>query len=56
MSIYEIGKQKLSISVVNDIITENKKLVLASKAKNKIKDCRDYLDKNKEFRYTYLWC
>lgn len=45
MSIYEIGKQKLSISVVNDIITENKKLVLASKAKKKIKDCRDYLDK-----------
>ena len=45
MSIYKIGEQKLSISVIYDIISENKKLVLASKAKKKIKDCRDYLDK-----------
>lgn len=48
MSIYKVGEQMLSISVIADIIAEDKKLALSTKAKQKIKDCRDYLDKKME--------
>ena len=44
MSVYKIGEKILSISVVAEIISEGKELVLASKTKKKIKACRDYLD------------
>ena len=45
MSNYTIGENMLSISAVAEIIAERKQLVLGSKAKKKIKDCRHYLDK-----------
>jgi histidine ammonia-lyase len=45
MSNYTIGKSILSISAIAEIISEKKQLVLGSKAKKKIKDCRNYLDK-----------
>ncbi|MDB9910426.1 histidine ammonia-lyase [Flavobacteriales bacterium] len=45
MSIYKVGEQMLSISVIAEIIAEDKQLALSTKAKQKIKDCRDYLDK-----------
>jgi histidine ammonia-lyase len=48
MSIYKIGEQMLSISVIAEIIAENKKLALGLKAKKKIKACRDYLDEKME--------
>jgi len=48
MSIYKVGEKMLSISVIADIIAEDKKLALNTKAKQKIKDCRDYLDKKME--------
>ena len=48
MSIYKIGEQMLSISVIAEIIAEDKQLALSTKAKQKIKDCRDYLDKKME--------
>ena len=44
MSIYKIGEKMLSLSVIAEIIAEDKQLALGSKAKKKIKDCRDYLD------------
>ena len=48
MSTYKIGEQMLSISVIAEIITEDKQLALGEKAKQKINDCRDYLDKKME--------
>ncbi len=45
MSIYKVGEQILSISVIAEIIAEDKQLALSIKAKQKIKNCRDYLDK-----------
>ena len=48
MSIYKVGEQMLSISVIAEIIAEDKQLALSTKAKQKIKDCRDYLDKKME--------
>ena len=48
MSIYKIGEKMLSISIIAEIIAENKQLALGSKGKQKIKDCRDYLDKKME--------
>tara|TARA_B110000263_G_scaffold151946_1_gene131932 strand:- start:246 stop:533 length:288 start_codon:yes stop_codon:yes gene_type:complete len=48
MSIYKIGEKMLSISIIAEIIAENKQLALDSKGKQKIKDCRDYLDKKME--------
>jgi histidine ammonia-lyase len=48
MSIYKVGEQMLSISVIAEIIAEDKQLALSTKAKKKIKDCRDYLDKKME--------
>jgi len=44
MSIYKIGEQMLSISVIAEIIGENKQLTLDSKVKKKITDCRNYLN------------
>ena len=44
MSLYKIGEQMLSISVIAEIIAEDKQLVLGSEAKKKINKCRDYLD------------
>ena len=44
MSIYKIGEKMLSISVIAEIIAEDKQLALGSKAKQRIKDCRKYLD------------
>jgi histidine ammonia-lyase len=49
MSIYKVGEQMLSISVIAEIIAEDKQLALSTKAKQKIKDCRDYLDKKMEY-------
>ena len=48
MSIYKVGEQMLSISVIAEIIAEDKQLALSTKAKQKIKYCRDYLDKKME--------
>jgi histidine ammonia-lyase len=48
MSIYKVGEQMLSISVIAETIAEDKQLALSTKAKQKIKDCRDYLDKKME--------
>ena len=44
MSVYKIGEKVLSISDIGEIITEHKQLLLTKKAKQKIQDCRDYLD------------
>ena len=44
MSLYKIGEQMLSISVIAEIIAEDKELALGSEAKKKINKCRDYLD------------
>ncbi len=44
MSIYRIGEETLSLSVIAEIIAEDKQLALSPKAKKKIKDCRNYLD------------
>ena len=48
MSIYKVGEQMLSLSVIAEIIAEDKQLALGAIAKQKIKDCRDYLDKKME--------
>ena len=48
MSIYKLGEQMLSISVIAEIIDEERQLTLGEKAKKKIQDCRDYLDKKME--------
>ena len=48
MSIYKLGEKMLSISVIAEIIAEDKQLALGEKAKQKIQDCRDYLDKKME--------
>jgi histidine ammonia-lyase len=48
MSIYKVGEQMLSISVIAEIIAEDKQLALSTKSKKKIKDCRDYLDEKME--------
>ena len=44
MSTYKVGEQMLSLSVIAEIIAEERQLVLGKKAKQKIQDCRDYLD------------
>ena len=44
MNTYKVGEQMLTISVISDIIVDNIKLELGAKAKQKIQDCRDYLD------------
>ena len=36
MSIYKVGEQMLSISVIAEIIAEDKQLALSTKAKQKI--------------------
>ncbi len=47
---YKIGNKELSINEIEDIIFENKKLVLSEDAKNRIVKCRKYLDrKMKEY-------
>ena len=48
MSTYKVGEQMLSLSVISEIIAEERQLVLGKKAKQKIQDCRDYLDKKME--------
>ena len=48
MSTYKVGEQMLSLSVIAEIIAEDKQLALGEKAKQKIQDCRDYLDKKIE--------
>jgi len=48
MSIYKVGEQMLSLSVIAEIIAEDKQLALGVIAKQKIQDCRDYLDKKME--------
>ena len=48
MSTYKVGEQMLSLSVISEIIEEDKQLTLGEKAKQKIQDCRDYLDKKME--------
>ena len=48
MSTYKIGEQMLSLSVIAEIITEERQLALGENAKQKIQDCRDYLDKKME--------
>ena len=49
MSTYKVGEQMLSLSVIAEIIAEEKQLVLSEKAKQKIQDCRDYLDAKMHF-------
>ena len=44
MSIYKLGEKTLSISIISGIISEGKQLVLDSGSKQKIRDCRKYLD------------
>ena len=44
MSTYKVGEQMLSLSVIAEFIAEERQLVLSKKAKQKIQDCRDYLD------------
>ena len=48
MSMYIVGEQMLSLSVIAEIINVNKQLALGEKAKQKIQDCRDYLDNKME--------
>ncbi len=48
MSTYKVGEQMLSLSVIAEIIAEERQLVLGEKAKQKIQECRDYLDKKME--------
>ena len=48
MSTYKLGEQMLSLSVIAEIIAEERQLALDEKAKQKIQDCRDYLDKKLE--------
>tara|TARA_B110000003_G_scaffold247536_1_gene258655 strand:- start:115 stop:1614 length:1500 start_codon:yes stop_codon:yes gene_type:complete len=48
MSAYKVGEQMLSLSVIAEIITEGKQLALGEKAKQKIQDCRDYLNNKME--------
>lgn len=45
MSTYTIGEQILEISVISEIIRDDKKISLGSKAKQRIRDCRKFLDK-----------
>lgn len=47
-NIYYIGKEDLTIDILEKIITENIKVELASEAKERIRKCRDYLDKKME--------
>ena len=44
MSIYKLGEKMLSVSVIAEIIAEDKQLALSAKAKQNIKACRKYLD------------
>ncbi len=48
MSTYKVGEQMLSVSVIADIIATDTKLALGEKAKQKIQECRDYLDAKME--------
>jgi histidine ammonia-lyase len=48
MSIYKIGEELLSLSDIAVIIVERKKISLSKKSKQKIKDCRNYLDRKME--------
>ena len=48
MITYKVGEQMLSLSVISEIIEEDRQLTLSEKAKQKIQDCRDYLDKKME--------
>jgi histidine ammonia-lyase len=41
---YKIGEKMLTLSVIAEIITQGQQLELGKKAKQKIQDCRDYLD------------
>ena len=45
---YKIGEKMLTLSVIAEIITQGQQLELGKKAKQKIQDCRDYLDKKME--------
>lgn len=47
-NIHEINSKPLDLEIVYDIINNYKTLKLSSEAINKIKDCRDYLDKKLE--------
>ena len=44
MSVYKIGEETLSISLIAEIITNGIQLSLGAKAKKKVQNCRFYLD------------
>jgi histidine ammonia-lyase len=48
MSIYKIGGQTLTISEIAEILAADTKLELRTRAKQRIQDCRDYLDRKME--------
>ena len=43
-SIHYISTEILDLAVINDIVTQDKRLELSDQAKEKIKACRVYLD------------
>ena len=44
MSIHQISKKKLTLSIVEEIIKSNKKLELSTESREKVQNCRTYLD------------
>ena len=54
-NVYQIGSGELTFDIIERIINENLKLELASEARERIQKCRDYLEKDSQFRHTALW-
>ena len=60
---HEIGSNPLDLSIIQDILRQDKKLVLSLDAESRIKKCRTYLDTkittasktNLWYKY-WIWC
>jgi histidine ammonia-lyase len=54
-NVYQIGSTPLSFEILEQIINNNLKLNLAPEAAERIRKCRDYLDKKIESSDTPLY-
>ena len=54
-NVYYVGSGELTFSIIERIINENLKLELAPEAEQRIRKCRDYLDRKIAASRATVW-